>query len=250
MNSLVSTTGRIAGTCVVFALAASLWGCKADEASGTGFVDEAAMARDPSVPFQRSWKKPGFDKSRYNKIYVAPVNTAYMLRMTEWQSGMRRDEFERDVARLALFTQDAIRKAFLADPNHRMQVLDRPTPGPDTLIVEVALIEVVPSKVALNALGYAPMGIGMSVNAARMIADDTSTCAFEARVRDASTNEVVATMKDREAQQLSIVSARGLTWYGNAEVIITQWADQFVKVANRRPGETVKDTEVFTLKPW
>ena len=241
---------RVCVAVVVGAVGVGLAGCKADEAKSTGFTDQSAMTRDPSLPFQRSWKKPGFDKSRYNKIYVAPVNTAYMLKMTEWQEGMRRDQFEQDLEKLAHFTQEAIKKAFREDPMQRMQVLEAPTNESDALIIEVALIEVVPSKVALNALGYAPFGIGMGVNAARMVAKDTSTVAFEGRVRDAATKEVVATVADREAQQLAYVSVRGFTWYSNAETIITQWADQFVKVANRKPGETVKDVEAFTLKPW
>jgi hypothetical protein len=234
----------------VLALALTLIGCKAGEAKSTGFVDKSRMVDDPSLPFQRSWIKPGFDKQKYNKLYVAPVNTEYMLKMTEWQQGVRKEDFEKDLAKLAVFTQDAIKKAFREDPRHRMQVLDAPTADPDALIVEIAIIEVVPSKVALNALGYAPFGIGLTINAVRMVAKDTSTCAFEGRVRDAATKDIVATMADREAQQLALVSVRGLTWYSNAETIITQWSKQFVEVANRKPGETVKGTDAFTLKPW
>lgn len=244
---------RLQGVCVVLsvcALAAGLVGCKASEAKGSGFVEKSTMTHDASVPFQKSWKKPGFDKSKYNKFYVAPVNTAYMLKMTEWQEGMRKEEFASDLAKLAAFTQEAIKKAFREDPKQRMQVFDGPTTDADALIIEVALIEVVPSKVVLNALGYAPFGIGLTITAVRTVAKDTSTCAFEARIRDAATGDVVATMADREAQQMALVSARGLTWYSNAETIITQWANQFVAVANRKPGETVKDVDAFTLKPW
>jgi hypothetical protein len=225
-------------------------GCKTGEAKGAGFVNKADMAKDPSLPFQKSWKKPGFDKSKYTKLYVAPVNTDYMLKNTEWQEGARKDEFPADLAKLATFTQDAIRKAFREDPVQRMQVLDAPTKDADALVVEVALIEVVPSKVALNALGYAPFGIGMAINAVRAIEKDVSTCAFEGRIVDAATGEIMATMADREAQQFAPVSVRGLSWYSNAETIITQWAGQFVKIANRKPGETVEDVEAFTLKPW
>ncbi len=55
---------------------------------------------------------------------------------------------------------------------------------------------------------------------------------------------------DREAEQLAIVSVRGMTWYSHAKTMIDQWARQFVQVANRKPGEKVEDTEAFTLKPW
>jgi hypothetical protein len=83
-----------------------------------------------------------------------------------------------------------------------------------------------------------------------MVADDESSVAFEGRLRDAATNEVVGTVADREAQQYAPVSVRGLTWYSHAETIIDDWARQFVQVASRKPGETVKDTDAFTLKPW
>jgi len=232
------------------ALVLLVGGCKAGEARSAGYIDKADMVADPSLPFQRSWVKPGFDKTHYTKLYVAPVNVSYMLQETEWQKGMRKDDFEKDVAKLAVFTQDALKNAFRDDPKHRMQVLDTLAPDRDALVLEVAIIEVVPSNVALNALGYAPFGVGLALTSVRMIAKDTSTCAFEARVRDASTNETVMKFADREAEQVAVVSVRGLTWYSHAESIITQWSDQFVKIANGKPGETVKPADTFTLKPW
>ena len=41
-----------------------------------------------------------------------------------------------------------------------------------------------------------------------------------------------------------------LTWYGHAEAIIDEWAKQFVRVANQQPGEIIKDSPLFDLKPW
>lgn len=55
---------------------------------------------------------------------------------------------------------------------------------------------------------------------------------------------------DRESQQYAPIPVRGLTWYSHAETIITDWSRQFVQIANRKPGEKVKDTDPFTLKPW
>lgn len=249
MKSIASlrTTLAFLGCCIA---AVAITGCKADEAQRAGFVDPSMMVKDASLPFQRSWIKPGFDKSRYTKLYVAPVNTAYMLKMTDWQKGMRQEQIEQDTAKLALYTQDALKKAFREDPKHRMEVLESPTADPAALTLEVAIVEVVPSKVALNALGYVPFGIGMTVTAVRSVAKDTSTVAMETRLRDSATKEIVAMVADREAEQFAPVSVRGLTWYSHSEAIITQWSKQLVTIANRKPGETVKDTDVFTLKPW
>lgn len=234
--------------CVVAAGAA---GCgKAAPAPSAGFVDTAKMTEDPSLPFHRVWRKPGFDIRRYTTLYVAPVNTSYMFKNTEWQEGVAKVDVEKDVQDLALYTQEAIKKAFREDPNLRFKVVEVPPASPDALMLEMALTEVVPSKVVLNALGYAPFGIGLAIKAVRGIADDKSTVAFEARLREASTREVVAMVADREAEQKAAVSVRGLTWYSHAHTIIDSWSDQFVKTANRKPGETVEDTKAFTLKPW
>ena len=138
---------KVAASLLTIVGAFTFVGCKASEAKEGGYVDKSRMTNDPSIPFQQSWKKPGFDKSKYTKVYIAPVNTRYMLEHTDWQKGMKKADFEKDVAHLANFTREAVKKAFREDPNHRMQVLDAASRDPGTLNVEIALIEVVPSKV-------------------------------------------------------------------------------------------------------
>jgi hypothetical protein len=227
-----------------------LSGCKTGAAPSTGFTEPKMMSNDPSLPFHKVWRKPGTDFSTYKKIYVASINTDYMLEQTEWQKGMRQEEIRRDVEQLATYTRDALRTAFRNDPDRRFVVLAGPSQDPDVLRFEFAIVEVVPSKVVLNALGYVPFGIGLTVNAVRMVAQDRSTIAFEARGRDASTGEIVFMAADREAQQTTVVDLRGLTWYSHAYGIIDDWAKQFVQIANRHPGATVEDTSAFRLQPW
>jgi hypothetical protein len=210
------------------------------------------MRHDPALPFHQVWRKPETNWDNYKRLYVAPVNTAYMLKTTEWEEGLRKGEIEQDVAKLAHYTQEAIRKAFREDEKKRLQIVDTAADQPDVLILEVALTEVVPSKVVLNAMGYAPFGIGLTIQAVRGIAEDRSTVAIEVRGRDAATREIVFMLSDREAQQIDPVGVKGLTWYTHAYGIIDTWAKQFVRVANRdrAANEVVGDTEAFTLKPW
>jgi hypothetical protein len=231
-------------------IAALFAGCKAKPAQPAGFADESLMAHDRSVPFDRFWRKPGVELARYKQLYVADVNTAYMLQQTDWQKGERKQQIEQDVQALRVRTRDALVKAFREDPNHRFTVVDTPTNAPDALIFEMALIEVVPSKVTLNALGYAPFGVGLTLNALRTIGNDKSTCAFESRTRDASTGEILMLAADREAEQMAIVDLRGLTWYSHVDGIVKDWAKQFVQVANQKPGQVIKDTSKFRLQPW
>lgn len=246
MNQLKTSFSLIA----MFTLLIAGVGCKAGPAKNAGFVDAKVMKHDASLPFHLTWVKPGFDKSKYTKIYVAPVNTHYLLEHNDWQKGDRKKEFPNDVATIGQFTENAVKKAFKDDPKHRMTVIDSPAKDAETLTLEIALVEVVPSKVVLNALGYAPFFIGTGITAVRAIAQDSSTAAFEARFRDAGTGETVMMFADREAEQMAVVTVRGLTWYSHLQSIASQWASQFVAVMNQKPGEVIKDSDTFTVQPW
>ena len=225
-------------------------GCKAEGGPDAGFADATMMTKDPAIPFHKVWRKPGLDVQKYRKLYIAPVNTNYMLANTDWQSGVRKDEIVKDVQGLADYTRATLIKNFKEDKNHRFEVVDTPGKTGDTLNFEFALVEVVPSKMLLNAMGYAPFGIGMAINAVRGLAKDVSSCAFEARGRDGGTGEVVYMAADREHQQITIVDARDFTIYAEARGIVDDWAKQFVQIANRKPGEKVEDTSGFRLRPW
>jgi hypothetical protein len=231
-------------------LTALLAGCRAKPAPSAGFADPELMAYDPSLPFNKFWRKPDIDLKRYDTLYVAEVNTSYMLAMTDWQKGERKEEIERDVHTIALYTRDALKKAFRDDPNHRFQVVDAPTENSKAIVLEMALIQLVPSKVALNALGYAPFGIGLGVSAARGAANDKSTVAFEARIRDAATGDILMLAADREYEQAAIIDLRAFKWYTQAHAIIDTWSKQWVKVIEQKPGEKIKDADTFRLLPW
>jgi hypothetical protein len=173
-----------------------------------------------------------------------------MLKMTTWQKGERQADIERDVHTLAEFTRNSIKKAFRDDPHHRFRVMDTPSEDSHTLVLEFALIEVVPSKVLLNALGYAPFFIGTGITVVRTVANDKSSAAFESRMRVAATHEVVLLAADREAEQFAPVDLRGLTWYSDAQGIVNEWSKQFVLVMNSKPGEKIEGTPTFRLLPW
>jgi hypothetical protein len=232
-------------------MAAMLVGCKAAPAPSVGFADPSVLKKnDPAIPFDRYWHKPDVNWKSYDKIYVAEVNVSYMLKMTVWQKGERQEDVEKDVRQLALYSQNSIIKAYREDPKHRFQVIDSPTHDPHALVFEMALVEVVPSKVLLNVLGYAPFYVGTAITVVRGVANDKSSAAFESRTRDAATGEILALAADREAEQYAPIDLRGLTWYSDIDGIIDEWSQQFVRIANQKPGEKIKGTATFRLLPW
>ena len=105
---------------VTVLLAATLLaGCRAKPAPSAGFADAELMQHDPNIPFHKIWRKPDVNWNNYDTVYVADVNTALMLAMTDWKKGERKDEIEKDVADIAVYCRDTVKKAFLNDPDNR-----------------------------------------------------------------------------------------------------------------------------------
>ncbi|HUB26297.1 MAG TPA: DUF3313 family protein [Tepidisphaeraceae bacterium] len=243
------THGSFRGWIAIACLAA-LAGCKAAPAPSAGFADPKLLKPDPNVPFDKYWHDSQVTWSGYTQIYIADVDTEYMLKTTDWQQGERKGEIEKDVAKLAVFMRDSLKKAFRDDPKHRYRVVDAPLHDPHTLILETALIEVIPSKVTLSALELAPFYVGTGVAIFRTASNDHSLAAFEARERDAATGKIIALAADCEEQQYAIIDVRSLTWYSDVDGIIDEWSQQFVQIANQKPGQKIEGASTFRLLPW
>jgi len=255
--------GRAAGVFMLLsALAAS--GCSSirsgsnevkaavvEPAPDAGFIAHPERQRARAdLPFQKVWIKPGFDKNNYRELIVAPVNTRYMMEM-DWLHGMSSaawfSDVKADIAELGLYFHDQVVKAFKHDPHHRFQVVERPVAQKQSALqLELALIEIDPSTPVLHALSWAgPPGTGTVAGVVNQ-----RKAAFEGRLRDLKTNEIVATFADRDMADVAPIDLTRLTWYGPAKGIMERWAGQFVLIANRKPGEAVTDETPFTVMPF
>jgi len=237
---------------LVVMLGIGLSGCqsmKAEPSKGAGFVPVDEMSKREDLPFQKVWVKAGVDWNQYKTVYIKDVNTKYLLEANWWQKSIRSDDMAKDARNIAQYMHDKFKEAFRNDPKNRFQVVATPQPG--SLTLELALTELVPSHPVLEAMSIAaPYGSGVAVQAATKESGAKATVAFEAKINDTATGKALAMMADREQGKVAPVNLRALTWYGEANVIVDEWADQFVQIANKRPGETVKDSSPFTLKPW
>ena len=249
---------------IALALLFSLAGCSSIQSAGNsvkaeavppapdaGFIEHPALqAKHADLPFQKVWIKPGFDKSAYQELVVAPVNTQYMMKM-DWlhksSSANWLGDVKKDIAELARYFHHQVVKEFKGDPKHRFLVLDDPDQHQaPALRLELALIEIDPSAPVLHALSWAgPPGTGSAAGTINQ-----RRAAFEGRLRDLQTGEVVATFADRDMADVGPLDLTRLTWYGPAKGIMDRWAGQFVKIANRAPGEAVTDPTPYTLRPF
>ena len=239
--------------CVLLSVAV-LMACKAKPLErDTGFLDAAgggeANEQRNLYPFHEAWFAPDWNAAKYRSIVIAPVNIDYLKKEGAWaKANLKGGRLEEETAALAAMTQEAFETAFREDEQGRFEVVD--VPRDDSLVMELALVEVVPNKAVLGALGFA--ATAASMGAAGIVAKETGkgSVAIEGRVKQASSGKVVAKFADREKGKFGPINLRRATWYGEQRKVIREWADQWRRIANAEPGEKVKDTKAFTLRPW
>jgi hypothetical protein len=230
---------------VMLVAAVALFGCKAKPMKQpTGFIEGAGGGATSEqrdlYPFHQAWFQPGWNAPRYGSIVIAPVNVDYLKKEGAWaKTNLKGARLEKDTANLAAMAQEAFQNAFREDEASRFQVVD--AARGDSLVLELALVEVVPNKAVLGALGFA--ATAASMGAAGIAAKEVGkgSVAVEGRVRQSDTGEIVAKFADREKGKFGPINLRRATWYGEQRKIIREWADQC---------EKVKDTKTFTLRPW
>lgn len=237
---------RIRPLSLLFLLAA-LSGClgKPEPAPEAGFIPKGEVFYSREIPFNKSWWNPKTDFSQFKEIYIAPVNTEHLLKMSWWQEVERGASLQKDIPGLALYAQQTIRNAFIKDRGHRFRVVDYP--HADTLVLSFALVEVVPTKTTLKYAGLLPpLMIPMRIAGL----GSKSTAAFEAKMTAGPNGKIVAMFADREAEKLSIFTVKDYSWYGHAKGLIREWANQLVQVCHKERNQVIKDSSWFELKPW
>ena len=229
----------------------------ASPAPDSGFLSDAErMQPHPErAPFDRYWLAPTFAWDHYSKIYVASVDTQHVFHMSLWESmNVRTIDVKKDIAEIAVEFREDLEKAFRDDTVHHWEVLADPKDVDDhTLIVQSAIVELVPDKAGLAILGTAawaaPVAIGVPVGTLAAFADQGSI-AFELRGRDGGTGEVVGMCADRETGAMRVIDFRTMTWYGNAHQILLDWSNELAELSNTPHDVQVKHSAYFTLKPW
>ena len=241
------------------ALAFVVWLCgcsilKAGPAPDSGFLSEPERMAEhrERAPFHRLWVEDGFRVRDYHSLVVAPVNTDHALARSTWAKiNIRNFSVEDDLARSAGEFRRIVIDAFQTSSDNQFQIVD--VPHDDSLVLELAITELVPSKAFLATLGLAswaaPLAVGVPVGTAAAFAQ-TGWMAIEGRVRIGADGPIVIMFKDREQAKMRVVDLQAVTWYGHARESMREWAAQFVVLANTPHELRVRDSSGFELLPW
>jgi hypothetical protein len=219
-------------------------------AARSGFNPSSAPVATRAAFLQETWVASGYRgkpiKEQFNAVYIAPVNTSFMAKQSWWrsQSALSQEKLAADVEIFA----KSIRSQFGAEisnyPGGGLPLAK--APGKGVLVIELALVELVPSKAGWNAgataVGLVVPGAGMLASAGR------GSIAIEGRGRNGGNGEVFATFKDRRGDKVAPINVGGLSWYHGAEGNVADWAAEFAEVINTK--NVVKRPSPVTLKPW
>lgn len=229
-----------------------LGGCKAKEAPDSGFLTSPhLMSKNENVPFHRIYWDSRYDLKQYTEVYVAPVNVDYVMAQNIWEkanaANISREQINKDIRALAEYSRQSFINALKNDPRKRFKVVDAESPR--AIIVETALVQIVPSKPVLQALGFAhwaPNAVA-AVGSTVTESEDKGkgVVAIEGRFRDGRTGQVIGMFADRESPKVALLDLKALDWWAPAKDIINTWAKQLVELGNKGPGKKVEDSSTF-----
>lgn len=234
---------RLFTTITTLLVTTFLLSCKANPAPNAGFLDNPElMIKEKNMPFNTIWFKKGFDFKDYNSVVIDDIDTSHLLKADWWDEAVlasKSKDFnpEEEAKFLAKYYKTQLVKSFSSSKEHKYTVVAEPTDK--TLEIELAIVEVVPTKVWLNAITYILIG-----------PVSTGSTAMEGRLRDAKTGEIVCEFKDRELGQMDLVSIADLEWYSHSKHTIDNWSDKIVEIFTAGVYGNVSTSSTVTLRPW
>jgi hypothetical protein len=236
---------------------AQLSGCALIKASPrqttTGFLEHGSELRTmpERYPFNRVWvteQLAGKDRKHYSKLYIAPVDLTHLDNET-WKIRARDvGAHPEDVQEISEYLRGEFAHEMKDFPGTVVQVIDEDDKSPDTVRLELSIVELVPTatlqKGAATIAGLLIPGGGL------LGATSSGSIAIEGRVVDANTGNVLGEFADRELDKSAPIDFASFKWYSRSKENIDDWAQQFAKLANTTPDEKVAASLPFTLNPF
>jgi len=192
------------------------------------------------TPFNRVWRNPDPAAWQrvcgFNRIVILPVDISHLRASPRLPA--------KDSCEMAAYMRNEFQNAFARDGFHHVMA----RPGPRTLELELALVELQPTNVPGNVL---LTGAGVVAPGANVVGQAVThgKIAFEAKLRNAETGELLAQYSDREFDKLSAASLRDYSPYGHGRKAVQDWALQMQRLASTPPSVKVPGAMRVTLNP-
>ena len=135
-------------------------GCSAlsnSPAADSGFIENAENMEEhrERYPFNAVWVSEDYkrNKSTYKNIVIRPIDTSYLLKTGDWKHLQSRstEKIHEDAKIIAVDIETSLKDALRAKKDSAVKLVN--DIGPNTLILEAALTELVPTDLVRNAAG-------------------------------------------------------------------------------------------------
>ncbi len=230
---------------------------KAGPAKPSPFLEhqqELITLRD-RLPFHKIWwpkdERVLARATAQHKLYIAPVRLDYLRPV---KKALPRKEVEngsilRREHEMAFFIRNEFGRAFLRSPSSWPRFRLASKPGPDTVTLELALVELNPTSPKGNAV---KTGLKFVVGPIAGLGSffTQGNIAIEGKLRNNRTGELLFEFADNQSDKMTFYSARDFKPYGHANHAIVDWANQFEEFTRTRSNVRVKSSLCFTLSPY
>jgi hypothetical protein len=201
------------------------------------------------IPFEHAWLGPTRKEREYHSVYIKPVR-ADMLSPDEWKRSRglavtSKEEFDKIAAVLARYFRIRLLGELNKVANPRFEVVE--APREDSLVVELALTELVLSEPVVRGLGLAAPVPGVDV-ALSTISDPH--VAFAARATDSSGTKLLATVADRRFPPVRVIDLNKLRATSSAREIVSQWSRELAETIQTDELTPVERSSWYSLWVW
>jgi hypothetical protein len=234
-------------------LSCSLVSCAVKEgtspAEPSGFlseVDQAAIVE--GQPWDHSWERSP-DYSKYTAIFFEPVRFDFISEERKEQqiesSKLNEEQYAEKINALADYFDKRLEKSFKSTKKQRLELVG--SINDTTMVVEIAMTEVVFHRPVAYAVAYAIPIPGSSYAFDGLI---SPRVAFELKVTDGDTGELICTMADRALPPVKPLDLNKFTVSRPLEEVIDIWVREFVRSADQVITEDLRRRLPVRLLPF
>ncbi len=238
-------------TVALIGSAAILSGCKSAPAEKQIFIPKdyvKMMKKNPTGPFNKGWGQ--LSKIRnYDKIKIDVIVTPVQLDQSSWQKTNLKNVIsskEKDMKSLAKYVADSFKKSFKSSKSFKLAS----TKGSKTLELEFAIVQAIPNKPILGAIGnitnVTPIGLLLAPIkiTIRSKTGAGGIVVMESIMKDSETGEIMAVFTDRGTARTAWVNTKDFTAYSGIQQVVDSWTKNIVKVLDQ-----VKAGNAINAKP-
>jgi hypothetical protein len=204
---------------------------------------------DKTIPFKHAWIDPNLPKEQYTNVWFRTV-TADTLQEDSWLASKgtllsKESEYKKLADELANYFKQELIEHVANYKNGVVSVVD--SAQPRGVIFDIALTELEFSH-PIQKAGFMLVPIPASSLVFNTVSDPHVS--FAAKVYDAQTGKLIATLADRRFPPTRLLDVNRLTLTSSAREICDTWAEIIAEGLNRERFAEVADRGFFAILPW